>query len=272
MPTLDSLLRAEFGGDYENLVGSLPVNTTVEPYQTRPLTDISMVVLHHTDAASAVTWKAVATYHTTSNKWNKIAYHIGIRDFAERCMVSLLNTPETRSYHAHTEGNNHGIAICVAGKKDTEPVTPAELDALTRTVNVIRRWATWQDWLPVVGHGDVPGNETTCPGRYLNEVIPALNERVIDDDELSAEIWKVAKFNQVLSPNPNSAIEIMMREQGYTPIGNETNVLLGGVWQGVAQLGYYPEGGGEVAFFATNLTPTGEWAVHMVEGPWVDEE
>lgn len=266
------MLAAEFGDDYENLVGSLPVNTTVEPYQMRPLTDISMVVLHHTDAASAVTWKAVATYHTTSNKWNKIAYHIGIRDYAGRCVVSLLNLPETRSYHAHTEGNNRGLAVCVAGRKDTESGKIAEIDALQRAVAVIRRWATWQDWLPVVAHGDVPGNDTSCPGRYLNEVIPALNERMIDDDELSAEIWKVAKFNQVLSPNPASAIEIMMREQGYTPIGNETPVLLGGVWQGVAQLGYYPDGGGEVAFFATNLTPSGEWAVHMVEGPWVDEE
>ena len=99
-----------------------------------------------------------------------------------------------------------------------------------------------------------------------------MNETMIDDDALNAEIWRVAKHSQVLSPNPASAIEIMMSEQGYTPIGNETNVLIGGVWQGVAQLGYYPEGGGELAFFATNLTPSGEWGVHMVEAPWVDEE
>lgn len=264
--TLSAMLAAEFKENFEDIHTSLP-NHPVEEYTRRAVGDISMVVLHHTDAPSATTWQAVAAYHVTHNDWPGIGYCLGLRDYAGRCMVSLLNTPETRSYHAHTVGNNHGLAVCVAGRKTTEPVTAAELDALTRAVSVIRRWATWQAWLPVVGHGDVPGNETTCPGRYLKEVIPALNERIVDDEALSTEIWRVAKHNQVLSPNPHSAIEIMMREQGYTPIGNETNVLLGGVWQGVAQLGYYPESGGEVAFYATNLTPSGEWAVHMVEAP-----
>lgn len=262
--SLSAMLAAEFGVDFENIHTSLPHHPT-ENYTRRALTDIAYVVLHHTEAPSLVTWQAVAAYHVKSNGWSGIGYHIGIRDHAGRCMVSLLNLPETRSYHAHAVGNNRGLAVCVAGKKDTEPVTPRELDALTRAVTVIRRWATWREWLPVVGHGDVPGNDTTCPGRYLKEVIPQLNERMIDDQNLEEEIWRVAKHNQVLSPNPTSAIEIMMREQGYTPIGNEQNVLLGGVWQGVAQLGYYPEGGGEVAFFATNLTPTGEWAACMVE-------
>lgn len=266
--TLSAMLAAEFGDDYENLVGSLPVNTTVEPYQMRPLTDISMVVLHHTDAASAVTWKAVATYHTTSNKWNKIAYHIGIRDYAGRCVVSLLNLPETRSYHAHTEGNNHGLAVCVAGRKDTESGKIAEIDALQRAVAVIRRWATWGDWLPVVGHGDVPGNDTTCPGRYLNEVIPALNEQTIDDQGLAVAIWQAAKGAQAIAPNPGSAIEVFMAEQGYQRIGEEVPVILNGVWQGVAALGYYPGGNAKgVAFYASNLTPSGQWGVHMVEAP-----
>ena len=94
-----------------------------------------------------------------------------------------------------------------------------------------------------------------------------MNATVIDDKGLAAEIWKVAKNSQVLSPNPASAIEIMMREQGYAPIGNETPVLLNGVWQGVAQLGYYPQSGGEVAFYATDKTSNGEWGVHMVEKP-----
>ncbi len=265
MSFLADMLRAEFGPQFEDIHTSLS-HHPVEEYTRRAVTDIHFITLHHTDAPRATTWQAVAAYHVNHNGWGGIAYHIGLRDYAGKCMVSLLNLPETRSYHAHTEGNNHGLAVCVAGKFDMdiyEP-TPAELDALRRVVAVVRRWATWAPRLPVVGHCDVKGNDTTCPGKHLKEVIPTLNETMIDDKGLAAEIWRVAKHSQVLSPNPASAIEIMMREQGYTPIGNETPVLLNGVWQGVAQLGYYPTGG-ELAFFATNRTPSGEWGVHMVE-------
>lgn len=266
--TLSAMLSAEFGENYENLVDVLPSNPDVAPYSKRPLTDIAFIVLHHTEAPSATTWQSVNAYHTQHNGWYRAGYHLAIRDNADRCMVSMLNLPETRSYHAHTVGNNHGLAVCVAGRKDTDPVTAAELDALTRTVEVIRRWATWREWLPVVGHGDVPGNETTCPGRYLNEMIPTLNERKIDDQGLAAAIWQAAKGAQVIAPNPGSAIEMLMSEQGYQRIGNEVDVVVNGAWQGVTALGYYPGGNANgVAFFATNLTPSGEWAVHMVEAP-----
>lgn len=260
MPSLASMLRAEFGPNFEDVSAMLPHRGE---YTRRALSEIEFIALHHTEAPRLVTWASVAAYHV-SKGWPGIAYHIGVRDVGGRCVVNLLNPPEVRSYHAHTVGNDHGLAVCVAGQFDTDKPTAAELDALQRIVAVVRRWATWRRLL-VIGHGQVPGNDTSCPGRHLKEVIPTLNETVIDDAALRAEIWKVAKHNQVLSPNPASAIEIMMREQGYTPIGNETPVLIGGVWQGVAQLGYHPAGGGEVAFFGTDLTPTGEWAVSMVE-------
>lgn len=265
--SLATLLALEFGGDFEDIHSGLPHHPT-ETYTRRALSDIAFVALHHTEAPSLVTWQAVAAYHVKSNGWPGIAYHVGIRDHSGRCIVSMLNTPETRSYHAHTVGNNSGLAVCVAGKKDTEPVTAAELDALRRTVNVIRRWATWREWLPVVAHGDVPGNDTTCPGRNLKEVIPTLNATVIDDKALTVAIWQAAKGAQAISPNPGSAIEVFMAEQGYQRIGEEVDVLLNSVWQGVTALGYYPGGNANgVAFFASNLGPTGEWGVHMVEMP-----
>lgn len=226
MPTLDDLLRAEFGVNYENLVGALPVNTTVEPYQRRNLIAIEFIVLHHTDAPSATTWDAVARYHTESNKWNKIAYHIGVRDYGGRCMVSLLNLPETRSYHAHTEGNNHGLAICVAGRKTTEPVTAAELDALTRAVAVIRRWATWRE-LPVVGHGDVPGNDTSCPGDKLKACIPKMIGGS-GSSSLSALLRAEADKRQVIFPNPNAAIQKRIFADGFVPTSPEFKVNHGG--------------------------------------------
>ena len=95
-----------------------------------------------------------------------------------------------------------------------------------------------------------------------------MNATVIDDKGLAAEIWKVAKGAQKIAPNPGSAIEVFMAEQGYQRIGEEVPVLLDGVWQGVTSLGYYPGGNADgVAFYATNKTSNGEWGVHMVEKP-----
>lgn len=228
MSTLDELLRAEFGKNYENLVGTLPENTTVESYQRRNLIAIEFIVLHHTDAPSATTWEAVARYHTASNKWNKIAYHLGIRDYGGRCIVSLLNTPETRSYHAHTEGNNRGLAICVAGRKQTDSVTPAELDALIRAVSVTRRWATWIDLLPVVGHGDVPGNDTSCPGDKLKACIPEISSENGTGSLLSSVLRSEADRRQVIFPNPNAALQRAIFAAGFVPTSPEFKVDHGG--------------------------------------------
>lgn len=267
MSTLDTMLRAEFGESYENLVGSLPVNPKTGPYPSRRVSSIQFAVLHHTAVARTVTWQAVAHYHVNDNEWPGISYHIGIRDADGVCKISLLNEPETRSYHAHTEGNNHGLAVCVAGNFDADRPSVNEVVALRHVVVVLRRWAAWIDWLPILAHGEVKGNDTTCPGRYLKELLPMLNTNVIKDDKLLNTIWKAAKEGQTVAVNSTSAIAKFMAEQGYSPVGNETDVVVDGAWRGVAQLGWQ-HGGDDagVAFFATNLgTANGEWEVSIVE-------
>lgn len=258
--SLGDKLRAEFGSDYEDLTASLPRHPT-EQYRQRSLAAIDRIVLHHTEAPRETTWNAIANYHVNSNGWPGIAYHIGVQQGANgRVRVSLLNTPQTRSYHAHTIGNDHGLALCLAGSfVSTEP-TINEVDTLRRVTRVVRNWAAWSaKHLPVVGHKDVPGNATSCPGDKLAAVLPWLNSQ----DGTDRLIWAVAKSAQTVSPNPASAIEIAMRQAGYTPIGNETDVRQGSAWLGVAQLGYRPSDGNEIAFFATNLNG-GQWTVRQV--------
>ena len=262
-PALGDLLKAEFGADYEDLSRSLPRHATAQ-YQERDVRAIDRVVLHHTEASRATAWQSVAQYHVNSNGWPGIGYHIGVRSFGGRMKVSLLNDPRTRSYHAHTIGNDRGLAVCLAGSFVREEPTVEEVDVLRRIVQVARRWATWTATaLPVVGHRDVPGNQTSCPGDKLAAVLPWLNS----PDTSNSLIWAVAKTAQAISPNPASAIEIAMRQAGYTPIGNETEVRSGSTWLGVAQLGYRPIDGHEAAFFATNLTPDSQWTVRQVNKP-----
>lgn len=260
---LGGLLAAEFGDDYEDLTSALARHSTLR-YDTRPLTNIDRVVLHHTAVAKSTTWQAVAQYHVSSNGWPGIGYHIGVRQNAGRVKVSLLNQPETRSYHAGTVGNNQGLAVVLAGDFRSASPTVEEVDVLRRCVAVARQlWPA----IPVVGHGEVPGNQTDCPGTGLSAAIPWLTTVTPGlPDEVARAAWTVAKSGQLIAPNPDSAIDREMAQQGYAPIGNECDVLVGGVWQGVAQLGYAPGySANGVAFFATNKTANGQWQVFMVE-------
>jgi hypothetical protein len=260
---LGDLLRTQFGADYEDLSRSLPRHATLV-YQERALAAIDRIVLHHTDAPRATTWQSVAQYHVNSNGWPGIGYHIGVRRHNGVTKISLLNDPRTRSYHAHTVGNDRGLAVCLAGSFTNEEPTVWEVDVLRQIVLVVRRWATWTATpLPIVGHQDVPGNQTSCPGNKLAVALPWLNS----PDNSGPLIWSVAKSAQTISPNPASAIEVAMRGAGYTPIGNEADVRMGSTWMGVAQLGYRPTDGREVAFFATNLTPDRQWTVRQINKP-----
>ena len=81
--------------------GVRPKHSTAR-YERRSLDDIHFVVVHHTAARRTAPWEAVACYHVGHEDWPGIAYHIGVQQRERGVTVSLLNRPETRSYHAHT--------------------------------------------------------------------------------------------------------------------------------------------------------------------------
>lgn len=218
--SLDALLALEFGEEYENLTGVLSRHPALQ-YERRSVSAINQAVLHHTEVDRSVTWQAVARYHVASNGWPGIGYHIGIRYYGDRLIVSLLNDPTVRSYHAGSVGNTHGLAVCMAGRFDTDTPTHEEINALRRVVAVLRRWAVWAT-LPVVAHGDVPGNQTACPGRYLRAEIPALN------DQLTTELRAEAQRQQVIQFNPDAALQRRIFADSFVPNSPEFDFERGG--------------------------------------------
>ena len=216
---LDELLAREFGASYEDLTGSLPRHATLR-YAERSVVGIDRMVLHHTEASRATSWQAVAQYHVATNGWPGIGYHLGIRRYADQVLVSQLNMPHVQSYHAHAVGNQHGLAVCIAGKFDTTTPYPDEAEALRLVVAVVRRWATWAPAMPIVAHGDVPGNDTTCPGQYLRAILPALNT----SPTLHEAILSEAERQQVMQFNPNAALQRMIFAAGYTPNSTEFEI------------------------------------------------
>lgn len=118
--------------------------------------------------------------------------------------------------HAHTVGNDRGLAVCLAGRFNDEEPTAEEMDVLRRVVQTVRRWATWTATvLPVVGHRDVPGNQTDCPGRLLRPVIEGLN--ATGSTSLKDALIAEATRRQVIQMNPAAALQQAIFGHGLVP-------------------------------------------------------
>ena len=62
--------------------------------------------------------------------------------------------------------NHQGIGICLVGNFSKERVSPRQLDSLVYLVNLLRKYYA----IPssnILGHGQVPGAATECPGLYF---------------------------------------------------------------------------------------------------------
>jgi hypothetical protein len=220
--SLVEALRIEFGQEFEDLTGSLPRHAT-ERYSKRPLSDINKVVIHHTETARSTTWQSVASFHVNSRGWPGIAYHIGIRQYNGVLRVSLLNPPETRSYHAHTEGNDHGLAVCIAGSFGSIEPLPSEIDAARRVVAVVRNFLGRN--VDVVGHKDVIGNDTSCPGAKLAARLGEIG----GEGSLSLALRTAVAEHQVLKLNPAAALQKAIFAAGFVPTSAEFDIVFGGV-------------------------------------------
>jgi hypothetical protein len=160
VPTLAERLRAAFGAQFHDLRATLPTHATLK-YQRRPLSAIQQIILHHTATAQTTTWQTVAAYHVNTRGWPGIAYHVGIHADGR---VSLLNDPETISYHAGT-ANGSGVSISVMGNYETDTVNAMLWQRILAVKAVLD--AYMGRTLPMIGHRDAAAAATVCPGRHL---------------------------------------------------------------------------------------------------------
>lgn len=161
-------LQAEFPGAID-LSATLPQHATLR-YAAREVAKVERMVLHHTAASRTGSWQGVAAYHVVTNGWPGIGYTFGVSPDGA---VALLNPLEISCYHVGSP-NASSIGICVPGDYRSDRPTEALADALQRLVSLLRSWTGKRD-LPVVAHGDVPGNATECPGQFLRALLPGLN-------------------------------------------------------------------------------------------------
>lgn len=127
------------------------------PLSKRGTTDL--LILHHA-AAKSCTADDVHRWHL-SNGWAGIGYHY----FVRKDGTIYRGRPED-TVGAHAYGaNSHSIGVCFEGNYQVEPTMPAAQLAAGQALvaDIKRRWGITK----VIGHKDVAGSTTDCPGKYF---------------------------------------------------------------------------------------------------------
>ncbi|MCO6451725.1 MAG: N-acetylmuramoyl-L-alanine amidase [Caldilineales bacterium] len=137
------------------------VKSPTAKYDSRPLSQITHIAIHHSAAPANVTPETIANYHVNneSHKWPGIGYHYYIGPDG-----TIYHTQDLTlsSYHVYMN-NGYSVGICVAGNFTDVIPTPAQLDATGR----LTAWLMQELKIPlsnVWGHKEFPKNATACPG------------------------------------------------------------------------------------------------------------
>ena len=144
------------------------IRPIIPVYNTRPW---SYIVIHHsaTHAGNALT---IDGLHQRRGFENGLGYHFLIDNGTlgkkeGQIEVGPRWVKQADGAHCNAAGmNENGIGICMIGNFSENQVSGKQLNSLVFLVNALRRHYR----IPtdrVIRHGDVPGKNTECPGRYF---------------------------------------------------------------------------------------------------------
>jgi hypothetical protein len=126
---------------------------------------IDHIVLHHSASPLATTAKDIEQWHLAKN-WSGTGYHI----ICEASGKLVLGRPIGKT-GAHAKGwNRSSIGICLVGD-NTDPMEEwtkmqvVSLGEMYRVLSAIFPDALW------LGHRDLPGAATECPGLDVKKLI-----------------------------------------------------------------------------------------------------
>lgn len=154
------------------IVEDLPKHSTLT-YRTRPLTDITTLTIHHTVTPDSTPIENIASFHVNERGWPGIGYHYVIKADGS---IYQTNWLETKSYHAGTDApgdeNLYSVGIALQGDFTHNPPPQAQLDAAHWLVTDLK---SRLDIDQVLGHKEMPGAQTACPGATSPNWLPYLS-------------------------------------------------------------------------------------------------
>ena len=145
-----------------------------QPRDVRMLTEA--IAIHHTGSAEDddITSPELHKMHL-NNGWWGMGYHFNIR---KNGTVELGTPLETIGAHAY-QHNNNTIGIHLAGNFELASPTQKQLISLERLIaDLAKDYHITINDKTVAGHRHF-NTDTTCPGYYLNRLLPTIRSRAI---------------------------------------------------------------------------------------------
>lgn len=199
MATLESLLQAEFGAQFEDWRARLPdlkiPDVAPDGYVHRDTRTITAISIHHAAADPTVRPDAIHRFHQSVNGPNAplpspgIAYHIylfqeQITGKPHRWIVAYVGDITTVRWHT-ASNNGYTFGICAGGNYEQQAPPWEVVSLLQRCIAVVRA-ALGGSLVGVWRHRDFPNTSTSCPGKLGD-----------------GEIWEAVKQIPVPKPPPS---------------------------------------------------------------------
>ena len=145
-----------------------PPATAIHPWR--------FIVLHHS-ASRGGDAQVIDRDHQTQNGWDGIGYHFVLGNGVDMPLGRIEATFRWRqqSHGAHAGAlplqkpfNTEGVGVCLIGNYEREALDPfAERRLVELCAQLIDRIPTLSVGR-IIGHRDVPGKSTACPGRGID--------------------------------------------------------------------------------------------------------
>ncbi len=140
-----------------------------------PMRPWNVIVLHHSASRHGTT----ASFDRDHKKrgWDGIGYHFLIGNGVDMPAGQVDPTFRWREQRegAHAGAsllsqpfNDLGIGICLVGQFDRDEPGAYQMQRLVRLCAVLIRHVPGLSAASIIGHRDVPGKETDCPGAHLD--------------------------------------------------------------------------------------------------------
>lgn len=157
----------------KNIVNKLPRHAS-RHYNTRSLSQIDTIIVHHTAGPATQTPADIARYHTQPGNHicdagcPGIGYHYMIDRSGNAYQVNEL---KTISYHV-TNANTRSVGVCLIGNYDNLSPTTAQLKTVESVIKEINRKVGKK--LSIAGHRDFANK--SCPGAHID--VNEISEKV----------------------------------------------------------------------------------------------
>jgi N-acetylmuramoyl-L-alanine amidase len=127
------------------------------------------IIIHHsaTDVGNALSFDYV---HINKKNWKSLGYHFVIDNGTQGTKNGHIEVAPRWLHQedgAHCKAdsmNSRGIGICLVGNFDTEEISSRQMESLMYLVNILKKYYNIDD-KHILGHGQVNGAATDCPGK-----------------------------------------------------------------------------------------------------------